>query len=206
MRVGSVLILLLSGILVTQRVSCQANAAVREARSILDSRIENNWRLALEMSNKVMNRTSGINETNYPLMWKTLIAPRMKDWKQVGGRFTQTYGPHQTVAHTYLRSSEGLVVKCGVAPFATEQGMRNSALSHLWYAWFLEFTKANPSLQHHKNASLLSQLAGIRKDRAFLEKIGIKGIADLREPERLRSWGELERRSEIWLAGGNPGD
>lgn len=132
----------------------------------------------------------GYTRENVRELWRLIILPSMVGFREVG-RSSELLGPHEGFASILAQNEQGKRTTWAVAVWQTDDGPKLTISSFLLTSWW---RSSNLRIWNGRNARTAS-LAGLRRDRATLERLGIRGLASA-EPSTgsvtYRDWDTFE--------------
>lgn len=133
----------------------------------------------------------GYTRANIHELWSKVIMPSLSGYREVG-RSREWLGPHGGYASIVLQNSQGRQSGWSSVAWQTEEGPKVSISTFLLKAWWASSSLTPRNSRNAREASL----AGLRRDRATLERLGIRGLANA-DPSTgeitFRDWDTFER-------------
>lgn len=145
-------------------------------------------------------RLTGLTESALNSLWLELVQPRLKLVTVLDERTVRLLNdpPDQGMAEVKIRFASGLTSSIGVGLYPTEAKPKRPVLfDTLLTAWFI----ASQSEREHPlsiREIFEGRLACLRADRPTLERLGLKGVFEVRSG--FLSWEQMERNLVDYLS------
>ena len=138
---------------------------------------------------------TGLTEANFERVWEKVVEPALQGVTLTSKVQSEklNFPATQGTADVELRLGDGTRFDWAWVSFVTESTPRANVLwSTLTMAWLLEAAKSDPSAYRAGRLSYAgAKLRGLRRDQAFLESLGLKGM--VHPTGSMLTWAAIER-------------
>jgi hypothetical protein len=175
-------------------LEAQAEALVRAA-------VGGDHRTVYGFSHEYEKAKCGLTEANIEALWRYTIRPRLSGFKLAPHHAAQLLNNGNTVYLAIVgRNDKRFEMEFAVSVNSTEDGPRALVLGFLVQSWIAEFV-IKRGMKLSRRTGLQARIEGVRKDKAVLDRLGIKGLVGGHPEDEVVPWEELSAKcSEALLA------
>lgn len=160
---------------------------VHDARSISDAILDGDGDRYFAFVSDVEKERFRLTDDKIRKVFEKIVRPAFSGFERMSARQSDSLGSHQAYDYVLIQNAQGQQFELSAAPFAGERGGVTSIALPISHAWMLDFVVKRGSPVTGATAAY-ARARGVRRDREFLESLGITGRVSEMDPTQFNDW------------------